>query len=169
MTIYNAEAKSFEQAPEFLSLESVRPNGYINTELSLTEEYELRARFRRDGEQYRSTCHGLVVAGVKEGDWLVFGLLKEGKAGLWRLKLSVGGGVVTKKIETFYLDPAPGDDEDLDVAVHVTDGRAMTIRVGGCEVLESALPEDLPKGRFAGLYVKDGTVKLESPVVELYP
>jgi hypothetical protein len=106
---------------------------------------------------------------VKEGDWLVFGLLKEGKAGLWRLKLSVGGGVVTKKIETFYLDPAPGDDEDLDVAVHVTDGRAMTIRVGGCEVLESALPEDLPKGRFAGLYVKDGTVKLESPVVELYP
>ena len=169
MTIYNAQAKEFTKAPEFLSLESVRPNGYINTQLALTEEYELRARFRRDGEQYRSTCHGLVIAGVKEGDWLVFGQLPDGKAGLWRLRLSAGGGVVTKKIESFYLDPPPEDDADLDVAVHVTDGRTLSIRVEGCEELESELPADLPTGRFAGLYVKDGTVKLESPVVELYP
>ncbi len=169
MTIFNADPKSFEQSPELLSLEAVRPSGFINTSFELTDEYELRATFKRDGEQYRSTCHGLVIAGVKQGDWLVFGLLKNGKAGLWRLKLSGSGGVVTKKIETFYLDPTPEDDQDLHVAVHVSDGRSVTIQVEGCELLETELPEDLPEGRFAGVYVKDGTTELVDPVVELFP
>ena len=169
MTIYNSKAKNFELAPRFISLESVRPVGYLNTSFELGDEYEVRATFRRDGEMYSSTCHGVVIAGVKEGDWLVFGLLKSGKAGLWRMKLSGGGGVTTKKIETFYLDPPPEDGEDLSVRVHVTDGRTLEIRVGDCEPIESALPDDLPDGRFAGIYVKDGETRLESPVVEIYP
>lgn len=167
-TIYNAEAKDFTLADDFISLEAVRPAGYVNTALELTDEYRLSATFRRDGTQHRSTCHGLVIAGVKEGDWLVFGLLKGGQAGLWRLRLS-GGGVVTKKIESLRLDPPPADDADLEVKVHVTDGRDVEIEIEGCAPLTTALPEDLPEGRFAGIYVKDGATQLVAPVVELFP
>ncbi len=169
MTIYNAKAKDFQCSRDFISLESVRPFGYLNTDVEVGNEYELRALFRRKGDQFLSTCHGLVIAGVKEGDWLVFGLLPDGQAGLWRLRLGGGGGVTTKRIERFFLDPAPEDDEDLLVRVHVTDGREVRIRVGDREVIETELPEDLPDGRYVGVYVKDGTTRLRSPVVEVYP
>ncbi|MCB9915280.1 MAG: DUF1570 domain-containing protein [Planctomycetes bacterium] len=168
-TIYSAEADEFTLAPGFLGLEAVRPAAYVNTALELGDEYELRATFRRDGTQHRSTVQGLVVAGVRDGDWLVFGLLTEGQAGLWRLALSRGGGVVTRKIESFQLDPPPADDADLAVRAHVSDGRTLRVEVAGCAPLETTLPDDLPTGRFAGLYVKDGATRLVDPVVERYP
>ena len=109
-----------------------------------------------------------MVAGVREGDWLVFGLLKSGKAGLWRLQLSPGGGVTTQKIETFYLTPKPEEDTDVDVAVHVSETGSIEIRVGDCEAIQTQIPADMPSGRFAGVYVKDGVTVLLDPVLELY-
>jgi len=169
MTIFNAEAKDFTQGDAFLGLAAVRPAGYINTAIELSEEYELRATFRRDGGQYRSTCHGLVIAGGEASDWLIFGLLKDGKAGLWRLALAGGGGVVTRKIESFYLEPPPSDDADLEVAVHIGAAGEVTIAVEGCETIETELPGEISSKRFAGIYVKDGRTELLDPVVELFP
>lgn len=168
ISIYNTEPDRFRAKDNTIELSSVRPNGQLNTTVQLGGEYQLRATFERGDELFRSTCHGLVIAGVREGDWLVFGLLKAGKAGLWRLQLGSGGGVTTKKIETFYLDPPPSDREDLDVSIHVTDFGAVEIRVGDCELIETNIPEDLPTGRFAGVYAKDGKTILRDPVVELY-
>lgn len=168
-TIFSAEPRSFRSTGGDLLLESVRPYGCLNTRVEVGEEYEVRGTFRRTGDQHLGTCHGLVVAGVKEGDWLVFGLLPEGEAGLWRLRLGSGGGVTTKRIEHFSLDPAPADDVNLAVRVHVTDGRDVEVRVGECTPIRTSLPEDLPAGRYAGVYVKDGITRLESPVVEVFP
>jgi hypothetical protein len=167
-TIYSAKPDTFRAAAGRIELGSVRPHGYLNTAVELSDEYELRTTFERAGALYRSTCHGLVIAGVKEGDWLVFGLLQAGKAGLWRLVLSPGGGVTTLKLDTFYLQPAPEDDQDLEVVVHVSSDGRIEARVGDCAPIEAELPADLPRGRYAGIYVKDGTTRLVDPVLELY-
>ncbi|MFT7668367.1 MAG: hypothetical protein ACI8X5_001059 [Planctomycetota bacterium] len=167
-SIYLSAPDRFVFKQDSVELSSVRPSAFLNTDTELSDEYQVRATFRRNGELYRSTCHGLVIAGVKEGDWLAFGLLKSGKAGLWRLKLGDGGGVTTKKIETFYLDPKPADDEDLHVVVHVSDQGAIEIHVEDCEPLHAKIPSDMPDGRYAGIYVKDGTTILVDPIVELY-
>jgi len=167
-TNHEAGPDRFRSGDARVELAAVRAHGRLNTAVELSEEYELRATFLRDGELHRSTCHGLVVAGVPRGDWLVFGLLKSGKAGLWRLELAPGGGVTTKKLETFYLEPRPADDQDLDVAVEVSADGRLSIRVGDCAPLEARVPPDLPRGRHAGIYAKDGTTILVDPVVELY-
>ena len=167
-SIFSAGAAAFRHEPGRLELRSVRPHGMLNTAVELSDEYELRATFVRDDDLYRSTCHGLVIAGAEEGDWLVFGLLKSGKAGLWRLISTSGGGVTTTKLETFYLDPAPGDADDLEVRVRVSAGGRILARVGECEPLESRVPEGFPRARHAGVYAKDGTTLLMDPVLELY-
>lgn len=168
MTIYSTKPDRFRAEDNVIELSAVRPNAQLNTTIELSDEYQLRATFKRDGELHRSTCHGIVLAGVREGDWLVFGLLKSGKAGLWRLQLSSGGGVTTKKIQTFYLDPPPADDQDLSVSIHVSDNEAIEIRVGECEPIGAYIPDDMPRGRFAGVYAKDGKTVLIDPVLELY-
>jgi hypothetical protein len=168
ITIYTTKPDSFRSTDGRVELSSVRPNGRLNTTVEVGDEYQIRATIVRSKKLHRSTCNGLVIAGVREGDWLVFGLLKSGKAGLWRLLLSPGGGVTTKKIETFYLRPAPPDDRDLDVSVQVSDGRFVEIRVGDCDPIETVIPEDMPRGRFAGIYTKDGKTVLLNPVLELY-
>ena len=42
-------------------------------------------------------------------------------------------------------------------------------RVGDREPVRMELPEDFPRGRYVGVFVKDGECVLEDPVIEIYP
>jgi len=167
-SIFSSGPDSFSSRDGRLEMSSVRPHARINTSLQVAEEYELRATFERRGELYRSTCHGLVIAATAEGEWLVFGLLKGGKAGLRRLSPTSGDGVTTNNLQNFYLEPRPEDDEDLEVRVRVlADGR-IEARVGTCEPVQARIPEDFPRPKYVGIYSKDGTTRLVDPVLENY-
>lgn len=167
-TIYSEDAQGSSLNSDPLTLTSVRPNGMINTKLLLGDEYELRGTFVRDGEMYRSTTHGFVIAATEEGDWLVFGLQKSGGAGLWYLKTRPGGGVNTRKVKTVRLDVVLEDGEEARVSIHVRNEEWIRIRVGNSEVVEIAYPEEMRRGKHVGIYAKDGTTKIRNAVVETY-
>lgn len=167
-TIYTELSGALRSSPRRLELEAVRPHALIRTGIELGEEYELRATIERGDELHRSTVHGLVIAAVEEGDWLVFGVQRKGAAGLWRLSYREGSGVVTKKVKSFFLNPRPDDDDDLHLRVHVVNGQWIEAQVNGGETFDAVWPDDLPRAKFAGVYVKDGRTVLIDPVVERY-
>ena len=167
-TIYTELSGALRSAPRRLELKAVRPHGLIRTGLELGDEYEVRATIERGGELHRSTVHGIVIAAVEEGDWLVFGVQRKGAAGLWRLSYREGSGVVTKKVQSFFLDPRPEDGDDLQLRVHVANGQWIEAQVNGGETFDATWPDDLPRAKYAGIYVKDGQTVLIDPVVERY-
>lgn len=168
VTVFQTEAKRLEIEAESVRIESVRPVGYVNTGFRVGSEYELRARIHRVGAPFMSSVYGLVIAGDEDHEWYVFGI-GDGKAGLWHAQRSFGGGAVVKSYETVYLDPPLADDEAPEVVIHVREHRKLEVRVGAREPFELELPDDYSGGRHVGIYVKDGSMRLESPVVELYP
>lgn len=168
-TIYNNEPKDLRIAPEAVELESVRPIAFVDTSVELGTEYELRARLVRRGDLYASASHGLVVAGSPDAEWMVFGFTDDGNAGLWRITLVRGGGASSRMIDTIPLDPPLAPDERPELALHVSNRRDLEVRVGERAPLRASLPSDFAGGKYAGVYVKDGRVELQSFVAELYP
>ncbi len=169
MKIFSAGAKLFAPASAAgIRIVSVRPSAYVNTALEVGAEYELRARIRRVGEVFMSSVHGLVVHASTDGDWIVFGIGREGQAGLWRISPTEGGGALSRSIQKLFLERPVSEGEHPRVAVHVT-GRQLTIRIEGREEIEAELPEDLAPARRVGVFVKDGECSFEDAVIELYP
>ncbi len=159
---------AFRAGSDAIELETVRPHGQVRTDIVLGDEYELRGELVREGELHRSTVHGLVVAGGERGDWLVFGLKRDGAAGLWYLASRDGTGVVTTRLADVRLSPPPADDAPLPVVVHALNGEWLELTVGEAAPVRVPWPAGLPRARHVGVYVKDGRAVLRGPVVELY-
>ncbi|MAF64369.1 MAG: hypothetical protein CMJ84_01745 [Planctomycetes bacterium] len=168
-TTFSAPAKRFDpSSPSGIRIASVRPSAYVNTVLAVGVEYELRARLRRVGEVFMSSVHGLVVHASADGDWIVFGIGREGRAGLWHITPTEGGGALSRSMQKLFLERPVEPDEHPRVVAHVA-GRQLTVVVEGRQALEIELPEDLAPARHAGVFVKDGECLFEDAVIELYP
>jgi len=167
-TTYSEAPQSFQTGEDFIDLRSVRPHGRIQTRLRLGAEYLLRTTLVREGDLFRSTTQGLVIAATEDSDWLVLGLQKSGRAGLWKLSRTTGGGVNTRKLKSLALNVPPPDEGRIRIRVHVLVGQWIRLRVGEAEELEVPYPPGFEAARYVGLYVKDGSTRLEDSLVELF-
>lgn len=168
-TPMTATPKRFETRRDRIELESVRTLVFWNGELDLGSDYEVRGRIVRRGELHLGSAHGLFACGTDDGDGYLVGLTREGDLAVWRLLRLGGGGVRPKRIARIPLDPPVGPDESPLLATRVLGGRRLSIRVGERPPVEVDLPEPVRGISRAGLFVKDGTLLLEDPVVEIYP
>ncbi len=168
-TVFSADARQFDPgAAGGVRIAAVRPAAYVNTALKVGVEYEVRARLRRVGEVFMSSVHGLVVHAPLDGDWIVFGIGREGRAGLWRISPTEGGGALSRSMQKLFLDRPVAADEHPRITAHVA-GRRLTVTVEDREPLDIELPEDLAPPRHVGVFVKDGECVFEDAVVEIYP
>ena len=168
-TIFNNQETAFELGEERIALEGVRPVGKICTGVPIAGEYEIRARFLREGKVRRSSFHGVVISGTAGGDWLIIGI--SGNAGglmMKRLVLS-GGGVVEVNLRSIRPTPPVRADERIELGVHVTPDGHVSVTLGDRDPVPFSMPLAVPAVGHVGLYVKDGRIALEDLVVELLP
>jgi hypothetical protein len=150
-----------------IAVKSVRPVGMIWTQLTVRDEYVIRATIIREGEIYMGSIHGLVIAGAEGKRWTIVGLNSDGHLGIWASIPSSGGsGMTTKKVETLYLENPVGAASEVSLSIHVfRDGR-LQIQVGDGETVETVLDPPPTSPGHVGLFVRDGRVRLLDAVVE---
>jgi len=166
--IFLADARSMDATEERIEIVAVEPVALLDGRRTVHGEYELRSRIVRAGELHMGCAHGLVVAADPDGVWVVAGIDDDGNGALWSIQRT-GGGARPRRVQTFYPDEPVAQDESPDVRVRVfADGRAE-LQLGEREPFEFKLPDGLPVERHVGVYAKNGTLVLESPVVEQYP
>jgi hypothetical protein len=167
-TLFTNPEIAFERGEERVAIEGTRYVGRICTDVPLSGEYEIRARFLRVGETSRSTFHGVVVSGTEDADWMVIGFDWKGRLGLKWITVA-GGGTSDKAIAWSDLSAPLQPGEPLELAVRVfPDGRIL-VRAGEREPVEFQAPLALPSKGFAGIYAKDGRTVLENALVEVFP
>ena len=167
-TLFSNPESAFERSAGRVAIEGTRYVGRICTDVPLSGEYEIRARFLREGESSRSTFHGLVVSGTEDADWMVIGFDWKGRLGLkW---ITVGGGGTSDKAIAWSDLSAPLEaGEPLELAVRVFPDGRIVVRAGEREPVEFQAPLALPSKGFAGIYAKDGRTVLENALVEVFP
>ena len=165
----------FAEAPELfvirdtkIGMSSVRPNGKLLTSVPIEGEYELRAHLIRKGKMTLGSGHGLIACGSPDGEWLAIGVDRDGHLKLWKVSPS-GTAAKVSRLRSITISKAVEESEPIDLAIHVfSDGR-IEIRIEGREPVNVRLPFAMPRTCYAGVFVRDGEMIVEDPVVEIYP
>ncbi|MFT4539301.1 MAG: hypothetical protein ACI841_001160 [Planctomycetota bacterium] len=167
-TLYAEEPDEFRVRDNMVGMSAVRPNGKLLTSVVLSGEYEIRARLRRKGKLHLGSGHGIIVCGVEGGRWSVVGLDADGHIKLWKVMPS-GTAAKTSRLRSITLSKAVEDDEAVDMIVHVFPDGKMEIIIEGREPVTARIPFAVPPTCHAGVFVRDGQMILEDPIVEIYP
>ncbi len=169
VTIHNNRETSWELSEDRIAIEGVRPVGRICSAVPISGEYELRARFIREGKVRRSSFHGVVFSGTTGGDWMVIGI-SGAKGNLMMKRLLLAGGAVTD-IPLTSRRPIPPvkHGEKVELAVHVHPDGFLEVTLGDRDPLPFQMPLAVPATGHVGVYVKDGRNVLEDLVVEIMP
>ena len=165
---YKAPPDTFRVSKAGILIESVKPAAMIDLDLPLEGEYEVRATLDRDGDLHMGTNHGLVVAGTRDGDYIMVGTDDDGHGGLWFIRRRADTARAKRK-SIFRLEQPVPEGVPVPIAVHLRPGEKMQIRIGDNDVIEARLPTDVPRTRHAGVYVRDGRMVVRDAVVEIYP
>ena len=168
-TIYSNPETAFETSAERVVIESVRPTGRLCTAVPISGEYELRARFTREGEVKVGSQHGLIVSGTDAGDWLMVTIDHTGRLFLKRATIAKGGGVSDTAITFVELKTPPPVGQPFDIVAHVLPEGSVEVTVGDEGPYPFRLPFAPPSVGHVGVYVKSGRLVLERAVVEILP
>jgi hypothetical protein len=168
-TIFNNQEDVFEVSPERVVIEGVRPVGKICTAVPISGEYEVRARFLREGKVRRSSFHGVVFSGTAGGDWMVIGI--NGLNGTLMMKRMLFAGDAVSDVALTSRRPIPPvkQGEVIELAVHVLPDGHTEVRLGDRDPVSFQMPLAVPAVGHVGVYVKDGRNVLEGLVVEILP
>ena len=129
----------------------------------------LRARLTRVGEAKTTQQHGLVFSGTPGGDWMAVSLDKSGKLVLRRMLVSAGGGAKDEGVSVINLKNPPAMEQPFDLKVHVFLSGDIEVSVGDEGQFPLHLPLTLPTTGYVGVYVKNGSLLVENPIVEIMP
>lgn len=168
-TILNSTPDDFSVAPRRVSLESVRVFATVDGDISVHDEYELRAKLVREGKHELGAAWGFVVAGPEQTDWMLAGIDDRGHVGIWTIARGAKGTSSSARSQTLRLEKPLDDDETPEIAVRVrADGR-VTITIAGRPPVEARLALDPARPRRVGIFAKNGRTSLENAVVEQFP
>jgi hypothetical protein len=167
-TIFTNGESAFEHHEDHIELEGVRPVGRLCTAVSVSGEYEIRAKLTRVGESKIGSHHGIVFSGTDGGDWLAITIDHSGKLMLKRMMIA-GGGTSDIGLSYVTLKQAPPLDQSIDIVVHVTPIDEVEVTVNGDGPYPFRTPLALPAVGHVGVYVKYGRVVVEDAVVEVLP
>jgi hypothetical protein len=163
--VCEAPPTRFAPAPGRIALECVRAQGYVDLDVPLTGEYEVRATISRDVAVDLGSALGLVVAAKPKGDALIVGIDDHGSVGIWRVD-SYG---TLHRDGTLFPKPAVAEDEKPVLAVHVfTDGH-MTIKLGERDLMSAKIALDPATVRHVGVFAKNTTASFAEALVEIPP
>jgi tetratricopeptide (TPR) repeat protein len=168
-TIFNNQETAWELAEDRIAIEGVRPVGKICTAVPISGEYEVRARFIREGKVRRSSFHGVIFSGTSGGDWMVIGLSGSNGGLMMKRILNAGGAVTDLPLTSRRPVPPVKHDEVLELAVHVHPDGFFEVTLGDRDPVPFQMPLAVPAVGHVGLYVKDGSNVLEDLVVEIMP
>lgn len=150
-------------------LDCVRSAAYIDREVPVTGEYELRARLVRTAPPEPGSVVGFVIAGNPEGDWAMTGVDERGVAGTWNIVRTGHDGTSLNRPLMLYPKPPIDVEKPIDLVVHVgRDGR-VEIKIGSAEALVTQIPLDSGVSRHVGVFAKNAAVRFENLLVEIYP
>jgi hypothetical protein len=152
--------------PDGVRAEASRPLVAIDTSVPLRAPYEIRARMHREERAHLASAYGLVVAGAPGSDWLIVGVNDEGHLALWSW-LHAGSRLRHEKVMALERPIAP--DASFDLAVRVDAEGRVEVLVDDQEPQTTRLRLDVPAERFGGVFVRDGKLRLEGLVVEIFP
>jgi hypothetical protein len=165
---FKAPPETFRVTSSGIVIESVKPSALIDLESPLEGEYEVRATLDRDGEAHMGTAWGLVIAGTRDGDYVMVGVDDDGHGGLWWIRKR-GDSARPKRKSILRLDPPIAEGVPVRLAVRVRAGDKIEIRFEDREPIEARFPTEVPRVRHAGVYVRDGRMLVKDAVVEIFP
>jgi hypothetical protein len=166
--LFSAPPRQFQVDRGRIELTSTPPAGLLDPKLVVRGEYELRGRLQRGAEPSIGAAWGWIVGGTSETGAVVVGLAADGSVGIWEIRRR-SGAARPKRVATFALDPALAADEDALLAIRVQPGGELEIKVGLRAPIHARSPLELPPERLIGVFVRDGTLVMTDPVVELFP
>ena len=105
---------------------------------------------------------GLLVAGTPEGECVAIVIDSEGQLVLKRFAEPTGSGRTEKDGATIALDNPPAFGTPFELVVSVTSDGGVDVSVGKEGPFPMRLGIDLPDPNYAGVYVKSGSLLVES-------
>lgn len=170
-TIFSAQEERFDANRARVRLDMPgRIAGRICTDLLLIPEYTVRTTLVPEGERYRSSYHGLVVAGGPDDVWYAVGVGGGRDLVVKRVERRPGGATRLRNVLKLPLarDLRSADSWPLTVVVRA-DGLTVRLGEGDAAPVEVDLPEPLPLRSSVGILVKDAGLTLEGLRVEFLP
>jgi len=167
--IQSAPPVQFKTEGNVTVIDCVRATSYVDLDVPVTGEYEIRARIVRTAAVEPGSAVGFVVAGTADGDWTMLGFDERGTLGTWRVERTGRGGTSLKRTSTLFPKPPIDPAAPLDLAIRVgRDGR-ITVTAKGTETLTTTSTLDSGVARNVGIFAKNTVARFESPVVEIFP
>ncbi len=166
-SVFTTNPASFEVGRGRLEVRSTAPVALLEPELLVRGEYELRARLSRGSFRASSSGWGLVVGGTSDTGAVAVGINGASSVAVWKIEKK-GGGAISRQFQSLPLVPPLEPDEDPMLAIRVQPSGELEITVGERAPLHSRMPLELPPERQVGVFVRDATLVLEDPVVELW-
>ncbi len=172
-TIFTGKETEFAHGPGWIRLEiPARYAGRICTDLELRAPYGVRCRLRREGEVFRSSFHGVVVAGHVEEDWYAVGVGSLDELVVVRCARDSTGVPTTRSHRSIAVKPPIASGEELVLQVRVEPAGVLEIQILGDvprPPQRIELPGPTPAANHLGILVKDGRLRLEELMVEVFP
>ncbi len=173
MSTSSSPPNSAKVGPDGLKIDCTRAAEYIDPDVTIAGEYEVRVRLLRTGEPERGSAVGVVIAGNAEDNWTMVGIDEEGRVGVWIATLTgkatdTRGTSLDKKM-TFYPKPMIDAAQPIDLTVHVDRDQKVTIKIKGTSDFETTLALDSSASRHVGVFAKNAVVTFKDPVVEIFP
>jgi hypothetical protein len=166
--LFAAPPTSFHVTEGRIEISSTSPSALLDPSVPVRGEYEVRARLVRGTERRMGSSWGWIVGGTPEAGAMAVGIDEEGRVAVWEIRRR-SGAARPKRVATLTLDRALADDEDPLLAVRVSPTDELEIVVGDRPPVRSRFTLDLPPERWLGVFVRDATLVLEDPVVEILP
>jgi hypothetical protein len=167
-TVFAAEPREFAVKTSGIYISAVRPIGMIDTSTPIRGEYELRGVLERSDERHLGTAHGLVISGALDRDWALVGIDEDGHVGVWSVRNRDGSSARFKFVETLYLDQPVDPTAEPSLAVRVTPDGVVTVRVDGQPAVETKLDLEPGQATYAGVFARDGALRVRGLSVEIF-
>ncbi len=166
MAAWKPISKSFETQFDVkagrILIEAGKGCGRLCSDAPLGGDYELRAKLVRQGEARDGSQHGLLVAGTPEGECVAIVIDSEGQLVLKRFAEPTGSGRAEKDGATIALENPPAFGTPFELVVTVISDGGVDVSVGKEGPFPMRLGIDLPDPNYAGVYVKSGSLLVES-------